>query len=156
MIVMDGGYASQIGSPIEVYRKPATKFVAGFIGAPPMNFLDVQLDSEGSHALLPGKEALSLETPLADYAGKAVTLGIRPEHIHVHEESDEAQHLNVDYVETLGADTLIHGHFGEDQTKLTIRLQDIHFLETGQRIPISIPSNRIHLFDPQTELRIGD
>ena len=87
MIVMNGGVADQIGRPLEVYGNPATEFVGGFIGSPPMNFLDTALGDS-----LP--------------AG-AARLGVRPEHMRITEEAPQTRGT-VLYAEALGAETLVH------------------------------------------------
>ena len=70
-----------IGSPLDVYERPATRFVAGFIGSPAMNFLTARLRSDGTSIEIPGGIHIPLESGgLPDYDGKQVTLGIRPEH----------------------------------------------------------------------------
>src|ERR1051326_8440210 len=86
MIVMNAGRAEQIGAPLEVYARPATTFVAGFIGSPPMN-------------LIPEERS-----------GRPVLFGIRPEHLEPCSESQAQLVLEVDLVEPLGADTLVYGH----------------------------------------------
>ena len=79
LIVMDNGYAAQIGSPLEVYEHPATQFVAGFIGSPAMNFMDAHLISDGKSVEMPGDICLPLTSAVAaGYGGKEVVLGIRP------------------------------------------------------------------------------
>jgi sn-glycerol 3-phosphate transport system ATP-binding protein len=97
MIVMNAGRADQIGAPLEVYANPATEFVAGFIGSPPMNFLPA--------ALAP------------DAPADARTLGIRPEHLRIAAIGTQAQ---VIYSEALGAETLVHADLAEG-TRATVR-----------------------------------
>ena len=81
LIVMDNGYAAQIGSPIEVYERTATKFVAGFIGSPAMNFLHVRLSPDGDAVELPGDIKLPLANGrIPEHGGREVIMGIRPEH----------------------------------------------------------------------------
>jgi sn-glycerol 3-phosphate transport system ATP-binding protein len=155
LIVMDNGYAAQIGTPLDVYEKPASKFVAGFIGSPAMNFLEVNLDPDGGSIQLPGDARLSLEdgnTP--QYGGKSVTLGIRPEHFQLTNEKNGVLHLGVDHVEQLGADTLVHGHIGEDESFLTVRLTGVQQFEKNTVLPLLVPSDKMHLFDRETGNRI--
>jgi sn-glycerol 3-phosphate transport system ATP-binding protein len=64
-------------------------------------------------------------------------------------------HLNVDHVEVLGADTLVYGHFGEDKTRLTVRLPGIHHFEKNTIIPLVVSSKNMHIFDKESEKRIG-
>ena len=155
LIVMDNGYAAQVGSPLEVYERPATIFVAGFIGSPAMNFMDVQLSSDGKSVELNGGTHLPLQNEgMHSHAGQTVTLGIRPEHFELSEEGAGRLTLSVDYAEVLGADTLVHGHFVEDETLLTIRLPAIHHFEKKTRLPLSVLSKNLHVFDKESGNRI--
>ncbi len=156
LIVMDNGYAAQIGSPLEVYERPATKFVAGFIGSPAMNFLDVRLNPVGDTVEFPGGVRLPLANgSLPAHGGREVVMGIRPEHFELAEEKAAALHLKVDHVEHLGADTLVHGHFGENKDLLTLRLADIRPFKKNTMLPLVLSPAKIHLFDKKTGIRIG-
>ena len=156
LIVMDKGYAAQIGSPLEVYEHPATQFVAGFIGSPAMNFFQVRLNPDGDSVKLPG----DVELPLANgripnHGGKEVIMGIRPEHFELTEEDAATLQLKVNHTELLGADTLVHGHFSENKTSLTLRLTDIQHFRKHTILPLIVPPQKIHLFDMETGNRIG-
>jgi sn-glycerol 3-phosphate transport system ATP-binding protein len=155
LIVMDNGYAAQIGSPLDVYEHPATRFVAGFIGSPAMNFLDVRLSPGGEAVELPG----DIKLPLAnghnpEHGGKEVVMGIRPEHFELADKEAATLHLKVDHVELLGADTLVHGHYDENKTLLTLRLTDIQHFKKNTILPLIVPPQKIHLFDRETGNRI--
>ncbi len=157
LIVMDNGYAAQIGSPLDVYEKPATRFVAGFIGSPAMNFLNARMADNGRHIELSDGIRLPVNgDEFSDYKGQEVTLGIRPEHFEIADEKQGDLNLNVDHVEVLGADTLVHAHFGEDNTLLTVRLPDVHHFVKNAVLPLEIPSQKLHLFDMKTGDRIGN
>jgi sn-glycerol 3-phosphate transport system ATP-binding protein len=157
LIVMDNGYAAQIGSPLDVYEKPATRFVAGFIVSPAMNFLNVRPIDNGQRIELSGGISLPVNSgDLSDYKGQEVTLGIRPEHFELAEEKQGDLKLNVDHIEVLGADTLVHGHFREDNTLLTVRLPDVHHFAKNTILPIEVPPQKLHLFDKQSGDRIGN
>ncbi len=156
LIVMDNGYAAQIGSPLDVYEHPATRFVAGFIGSPAMNFLNVRLSPGGDAVELPG----GIELPFAnghipEHGGKEVIMGIRPEHFELAEKDAATFYLKVDHAELLGADTLVHGHFSENKTLLTLRLTDIQHFKKHTILPLIVPPQKIHLFDLETGNRIG-
>jgi sn-glycerol 3-phosphate transport system ATP-binding protein len=156
LVVMDSGHAAQIGSPLEVYERPATLFVAGFIGSPAMNFIEAQFDMEGSTAVLPGEFRIPLNGPgFKARAGKKVILGVRPEHLELGRgPTTDGLKLTVEQVELLGADTLVHGSFGAEKHRVTLRLPDVQRFEKRKAIPLSIPPNKIHLFDPETKMRI--
>jgi len=155
IIVMDDGYAAQIGSPLEIYERPATRFVAGFIGSPAMNFLPVPLSADGQWAELPGATRLPLQNGgIPSHGGQEVILGIRPEHCDLAGERAGMMHLNVDHVEILGADTLVYGHFGEDKTRLTVRLPAVYHFERSTTLPLIVSSKNMHIFDKESGKRV--
>jgi sn-glycerol 3-phosphate transport system ATP-binding protein len=154
LVVMDNGYAAQIGSPLEIYERPATIFVAGFIGSPAMNFLEADVSADGKAVVLPGTVRIPLNgSGLPDWAGKKVILGVRPEHLELNGLREGGIQLRVDHVELLGADTLVHGRSGG--ISLTVRLPDVHRIEKKATIALSVPPAKLHLFDPDTKKRIA-
>ena len=156
LIVMHDGYAAQIGTPLDIYEHPATKFVAGFIGSPAMNFLNARLSPSGESVEIPGNIKLPLAAgSLPEHAGREVILGVRPEHFEPAREDSATLHLTVDHVELLGADTLVYGHFAEDKTLSTLRLSDVQHLDKNTKLPLTVPPQKIHLFDGETGDRIG-
>jgi sn-glycerol 3-phosphate transport system ATP-binding protein len=153
LVVMDNGYAAQIGSPLEIYERPASVFVAGFIGSPAMNFLEADVSSDGKAVGIPGAVRIPLSGGgLPACAGKKVILGVRPEHLELNGHRKGGIHLTVDHVELLGADTLVHGRSGG--IALTVRLPDVHRIEKHATIAVSVPPEKLHLFDPDTKKRI--
>ncbi|HTD06110.1 sn-glycerol-3-phosphate import ATP-binding protein UgpC [Undibacterium sp.] len=151
MIVMNAGRAEQIGTPAEVYGTPATTFVAGFIGSPPMNLLRGKVGADGRHMQI-GDASVSL--PLlqdgADkLANRALILGIRPEHLLL---GMPGLPLDVEMVEALGADLLVHGVCGGEQ--LVIRTPTGTAVEVGQRITAGFAAKTMHWFDPATSRRL--
>ncbi len=127
MMVMNAGRAEQIGAPLEVYAKPATTFVASFIGSPPMNLMPARLN------------------------GREVLLGVRPEHLEPCGESDAAFVAAVDLVEPLGADTLAHGSV--DGARIVVRLTGAQRVSEG-RLPLRFDPARRHYFDAASGTRI--
>jgi len=157
LIVMDNGYATQVGTPLEIYQRPATRFVAGFIGSPGMNFLPVPLSTDGQWAELPGNNRLPLQNGgIPSHVGQEVILGIRPEHCNLAGERTGMMNLNVDHVEILGADTLVYGHFGENKARLTIRLPAQHHFGKNTIIPLVVSSKNMHIFDKKSGKRVGE
>ena len=153
LVVMDNGYAAQIGSPLEVYERPATVFVAGFIGSPAMNFLEAKVSEDGLSLVLPGTVRIPLNgAGLLVRAGKKVILGVRPEHLEPNGNREGGIQLAVDHVELLGADTLVHGRSGA--LLLTIRMSGVHRIEKHATIVLYAPPEKLHLFDPDTKKRI--
>lgn len=157
LIVMNDGYVAQIGTPLEVYERPASRFVAGFIGSPAMNFLAARLSANGSRVEI--SPAVHLPLPgstMEATGGSEVTLGIRPEHFEVVEKGKAMLHLKVEYLEILGADTLVHGCIGDDQScMLTVRIPETRRFERHSILPLSVPSHQFHLFDPESGNRIS-
>ena len=157
LIILEDGHVQQIGSPLEVYERPATRFVAGFIGSPAMNFFEAQLSNDGLAVELAGSDTLPLSNSgLPDLGRQEIILGIRPEHFKLTDEGAGKMHTTVDHVETLGADTLVHGHIGGNGASLTIRLPDIHHFKKGTALPLTFPAEKLHLFDKDSGNRIED
>ncbi|TCS64172.1 sn-glycerol-3-phosphate import ATP-binding protein UgpC [Varunaivibrio sulfuroxidans] len=159
LMVMNAGIVEQIGTPIELYAKPATPFVASFIGSPAMNLIDVKLDAESAHILLPDGQTLSTAGLTfangARYAGgDAVILGIRPEHLRLTDAERAQFHLHVATSELLGADTLLHGHFGREKTALTIRVSGIVRAKAGEIVGLDVGTENLHLFDNESGRRM--
>jgi sn-glycerol 3-phosphate transport system ATP-binding protein len=154
LLVLNDGFVEQLGTPIELYERPATVFVAGFIGSPPMNLLAARLAPEGKAVELPGGDRLPLaDGGLPDQGGRTVTLGMRPEHLETADGEANA-HLTVEVVEQLGADTLVHGHFGSDRTDLTVRLPGVRHLQVGEVLPLAVTPEHLHVFDSETGARL--
>jgi sn-glycerol 3-phosphate transport system ATP-binding protein len=95
----------------------------------------------------------SLPQAAAADAGREITLGIRPEHVELARERPMFS-LNVDFVEALGADTLVHGHLGANAA-LTVRLPGITRVAAGDVVPLTVAPERLHLFDARTGARIN-
>ena len=154
ILVMNHGVAEQIGTPLEVYQRPASLFVAGFIGSPPMNVLDGRIDDRGEAVLLrggqPGTLRLPLPRPRPTDAGRPVKLGIRPEHLAA---AAEGFSIEVELVEALGADTVVYGRLPGGET-LLVRMAGLPSCHTGDRLAVAPPADALHLFDAVTGRRI--
>jgi sn-glycerol 3-phosphate transport system ATP-binding protein len=157
LIVMNAGYAEQIDTPMAVYRRPATLFVAGFIGSPAMNFLAAEIAGDGVTAILAGGARLPLPGEgLPSLAGRAVTLGVRPEHLHPAAEDAATFRAEVQLVETLGADSLAHGSLAGNGEALTVRLPGGVQLREGQPLLLAADPGELHFFDPENGRRLAD
>ena len=152
LIVMNGGRVEQNGTPMQVYSRPATTFVAGFIGSPPMNMVDGRLDGAGAAVAVAGG-TVPLTAPIAGSANRPVRVGIRPEHMHVSATSSFA--VAVDLVEALGADTLVHGRLGDAGGLLTLRLPGNARVVAGDRLPVGISPDDVHVFDAESGARLS-
>jgi len=146
LIVMNGGRIEQIGTPEIVYGRPATTFVAGFIGSPPMNLLPGQAD--GSRFDVGG---VKLPLPGAAPRAGALTLGARPEHASLH--SGGAWPLKVELLEMLGAERLVYGRLGE--AGFTVRLDaTLPAPRPGDTVNLQVPPEHLHWFDSSTGQRV--
>ncbi|RJL22647.1 ABC transporter ATP-binding protein [Paracoccus siganidrum] len=152
IVVMKSGQIQQVGTPEEVYDNPVNVFVASFIGAPSMNFLPARIEGDRL-ALADGGETLplALMAEAAPAAGE-VLLGIRPEHFQI---VPEGQGLSavIDLVEPLGSDTLIHCALAGQRVIARVS-PDIRPV-AGQRISLTSIAGKAHLFDPDSQTRIG-
>ena len=128
MIVMNAGRAEQIGAPLEVYARPATTFVASFIGSPPMNLIPQERD------------------------GRQVLFGIRPEHLEPCAEPEAKLVAEIDLIEPLGADTLVYGHLAGG-ARFAARLHGSRVARIG-RLPLRYDPAQAHYFDPGSGKRI--
>ena len=131
MIVMNAGRAEQIGAPLEVYARPATTFVAGFIGSPPMNLVPEERD------------------------GRNVFFGIRPEHLEPCSEARAKLTVEIDLVEPLGADTLVYGRLGSNGgARIAARLNSSSVEARAGRLPLFYRPEDVHYFDAGTGMRL--
>lgn len=155
MIVMDNGYAVQIGTPLEIYEQPATRFVAGFIGSPAMNFLSARLSADGKQVELHGDIRIPIQNGgFSNHGGKEIILGIRPEHFGLAESKTAIMHLNMDHIEILGSDTLVYGHLGEDKALLTLRLPAVYHFKRNTELHLIVSPKNLHFFDKENGKRI--
>src|SRR5262245_2558721 len=147
LIVMNAGHMEQIGTPEEVYARPATTFVAGFIGSPPMNLLrgvanGTAFTVDGATLPLPGA---------APRAGDAM-LGLRPEHTELRDGA-AGWPLQVEMIEMLGAERLVHGRIGT--LPFTVRQDSTRPAPTiGAIVAMLAPAEHLHWFDAATQRRL--
>jgi len=157
--IVNRGALQQAGRPLEVYRHPANRFVAGFIGSPAMNFVDVTLQPEnGGFAI--AAEGFRLRLPaafapaLADRRDAALTFGVRPEDIVAHDPAlpPVAAHCletRVDVVETLGFEAFVHLACGPHTLVARMEMPS-QPLRVGQNLTVALKMDQTHLFDRET------
>ena len=157
MMVMNAGRAEQIGRPLEVYQRPATTFVAAFIGSPPMNLIPGRV-ADGGKALA-GNGEMRLRLPQARPAleGRSVLLGVRPEHFEICDPGAALLSPDIDFIELLGSDSLVYGHLGSDKAsaRVAARLHTSILAKEGH-LPLRFEDKHMHLFDPESGKRIED
>ncbi|MFZ6844532.1 ABC transporter ATP-binding protein [Undibacterium sp. RuTC16W] len=164
IVVFNAGKIEQVGTPLELYERPANLFVAGFLGAPKMNFLSAEVTAlNGTNAQLKLNDGTSLSLPMITSQvaiGDVVTLGVRAEQLTLPPivgASQEAPLLQIiiDFVEHLGDASVIYGHLANavhDQQNLSIKLSadlcaTLPALKSGSQIDVAMPLSRCHLFD---------
>nr|WP_232968562.1 sn-glycerol-3-phosphate ABC transporter ATP-binding protein UgpC [Pseudomonas putida] len=148
IIVLNGGRVEQVGSPRELYERPASRFVAGFLGSPKMNFLPARLHAPGETSLVDtpvlGMTALPFDSSdLA--AGTLLSLGIRPEHVSL-KAAEETAGIVVMGVEYLGSETYVHLETGQDEL-LICRCEVNAGWQAGDRVELQLDTDHLHLFD---------
>ena len=168
IIVMYQGKIEQIGTPLEVYRNSATRFVASFIGTPPTNFFTVKIEKSpgGFEAVHPAfRRALPrpLEEALAPYEGKNAALGIRPEFIAAEPVSGKPEKpeqkdgylcdTEIDFVEPQGSYSILITHIGEEEIKIVS--PDPGEIRARTKVSLSVRDGQAMLFDPLSGRRIG-
>ena len=160
IVVMNAGRIEQIGTPQDMYERPQSRFVAGFIGSPSMNFIPCRLiDSTGRLAVkIEGGPALPVPPFLTDryraYSGKEMVLGIRPEHCgeyRPHEENSGMAEFQagVEVVEPLGMDTMIHFKFGSRQ--ISSLVDPYAAKDPGETMHFMMDMRKMHLIDPKND-----
>jgi sn-glycerol 3-phosphate transport system ATP-binding protein len=148
MIVMNAGRMEQIGTPEAVYQRPATTFVAGFIGSPPMNLLKGIADGARFSV---GGTALSL--PGSAPRGGELILGLRPEHTALNRNGAAGWPLRVEMIEMLGAERLVYGRIGD--SLFTVRVDGMVAPPAlGDAVSLQMAPEHLHWFDPATSRRV--
>jgi multiple sugar transport system ATP-binding protein len=162
VVVMRDGFVQQVGTPLQIYSRPVSRFVAGFIGSPAMNFIEVGVEGQGDGVLVRA-EGLRLGVPagrraaLARYAGRQVTLGVRPEHITLLDgqaPGGAAAQGRIEVTEQLGSELLADVLIGEASLVVS-RVDPEASLERGQPVGLAFNAARLHFFDPDSGAAIG-
>jgi len=159
--VMSEGLLMQVGTPQTLYDSPANRFVAGFIGSPSMNFIDVTLEGTGADARLTGAGEWVVPLPrrlaesVAAQGVRKIIAGFRPEHLEIGEAGSDAATFQgkADVVEYLGNEELLH---------VTAANQDIvaivdssHRVKPGDILTLALPMEKLHLFDAESGLSLA-
>ena len=170
IVIMKEGVIQQVGKPMELYDHPVNKFVAGFVGAPTMNFIECEVEKEFDKTVLlfattgPVKKVYPAgrneEILRKEYLGKRVTLGIRPEDIYEYEEAKASGFAKnsagiretVVTREMLGAEVFLY--FDEQHRTHAVRLEPSNQTKVGETVDLYFDPNRIHIFDTETEENI--
>jgi multiple sugar transport system ATP-binding protein len=160
VVVMNGGSIEQIATPQDLYHRPRTHFVAGFIGSPAMNFIRCRIEQNGAGLRVRISDKISLPMPAArssryqSLVGKDLILGLRPEHITEPRRSDRDQNcefeINLDVVEPMGMETMVF--FTVDGQEICGRVEPGSAAGPGEKMRLYANMDHMHLIDPQTDL----
>jgi multiple sugar transport system ATP-binding protein len=158
VVVMNGGRIEQIGTPQELYHSPRTRFVAGFIGSPAMNFMPCRIQQNGSGMEVRISDAIALPVPPAkaaryrDASARDVLLGLRPEHITETRPNGNGGAatfpVTLDVVEPMGMETMVY--FTIDGTELCGRVEPTSAGNAGAVMPLQANMEHMHLIDAKT------
>ncbi len=162
IVVMRDGRVQQIAAPLPLYERPANRFVAGFIGTPPMNFIDGRMEALDASLVFEGPGAIRLPIPadrqpsLDAYRGRRVTLGLRPEDIGSSSagQSPDAPRVRatVDIVEPIGSECYLHLRIAD--TGIVCRVDAHTSFRAGQTADFAVALEKAHFFDSTTDDRI--
>jgi len=155
IVAMNGGIVQQVGSPLDLYDRPANLFVAGFIGSPAMNMFEAVYRANGAGPAIETASGtrIPLDRPYQVMDGARVTVGIRPEHIPVGAPGEGGIPSSVELVEPTGFGTILHVRpFGTDLKAFTLNRAPTAI---GDPVTIRLPAERLHLFDVQDGRRLS-
>jgi multiple sugar transport system ATP-binding protein len=161
--IMNQGQIQQVAAPLELYNHPANRFVAEFIGSPPMNFIPVEFHAPQviTHSQFRLTLPETWASALQKYDGRTLILGIRPEHLSVSLPATKNLPVEVDLVENLGNDTYLAVKLVEPNSQTTytsnylqVRVPPDRTVRVGEQLWLSLTPDKIHFFDPETDLAI--
>ncbi|MGI9385778.1 MAG: ABC transporter ATP-binding protein [Methyloligellaceae bacterium] len=160
IVVMNDGLIDQVGTPQEMYDRPATRFVAGFIGSPAMNFIPCRIAANSDDLKIELGDGISLSVPAerreryGGAVGREMIFGIRPEHVtekRAHTSGDQVDfEAGVEVLEPMGIDTMVFFSIGA--TEVCARSQPRAVSSVGEAMPFTIDMGQMHLIDPETDL----
>ena len=151
--VLKDGILQQVGTPRDLYANPANVFVAGFIGSPAMNLMELHTSDQGVHF---GNHLVPIPRQQLAAAGAELVVGVRPEDISVSEQSNDGLPVMVDLVEELGADGYLYGHADVEgkRVDLVARVDGRTHASLGDTVYITPDPSHLHVFDKQSGLRV--
>ena len=160
IVVMKDGNIMQVDDAKTLYNHPNNLFVAGFIGAPQMNFINAKLEKSGEKWIAEfEKYKLELSNNISykindSYNGKEVIIGIRPENILLHKEKISESYIEaiIDVIEMVGSESYLYSNIGE--TQITIRINSNDDFKRDEKVYMELDMNKMHIFDKETEENI--
>jgi len=158
IVVLKDGIIHQVAPPLELYRSPADRFVAGFIGSPPMNFIEGKIvEEDGSLYFDEGAFRFKVideqAKELAGRTGREIVCGVRPEDLHLAEEFDSTDpekqfEALTEEVEPLGSEMYVY--FTAGDSRLVAKVVAVRYVKVGEKIPLVIDTEKVHFFDPES------
>jgi len=150
IVVLNGGRVEQIGAPLELYDRPANRFVATFLGSPAMNLVEGKIDGSCARLVLPDGHSARIGSAPAAWTGRKVLLGIRPEAVRIDPEAGLS--CLVSLVEPTGSETHLIAHAG--QTEIVAVLKERSQIHEGDSVKLSFDAAQAHFFDPDSGERL--
>jgi len=157
IVVMSKGLVQQVGTPKELYNAPINRYVAGFIGSPSMNFLRVHIDADGTASAGENLRLFVLKERAGAAAKKGIKdawVGIRPEHLVIVRDSESSARNvikgTVEVVEPQGATSILQINIGQEKNNIA-QINEQWGREAGENLTLTVASDLIHLFDPNTD-----
>jgi multiple sugar transport system ATP-binding protein len=149
IVILNGGHVEQVGPPLEVYHRPRTIFAAGFLGSPRRNFLKgevAEVTGDGLVVNLTGGGTVKSKVKDGARAGDSVTVGVRPEHLHITVGDKGPLSANVLLVEDLGDHSILHLDRETDVGRVLAKVEKVPATE-GQKVSFEFPPEEVHIFD---------
>jgi multiple sugar transport system ATP-binding protein len=166
IVVMLDGLVQQVDTPLQLFNHPVNKFVAGFIGSPPMNFIDAELVQQGD-GLWVDADSFKVQLPAhrapayVDYAGRPITFGVRPTDMYdsalspvVAPTPENTISVEVEVIEPMGAESILYVASGQDA--LVASVDSATTAKERAKLNLVLDMNRAHIFDRDTEQAVGE
>ena len=150
IVVLNAGCVEQIGAPLDLYDRPANRFVATFLGSPAMNLIEGTL-ADGPRLVLPDGHTASIGSPPTGWTGRKVIFGVRPEDVRLN--PDAGLPCVVSLVEPTGSETHLIAHAG--QTEIVAVLKERLRIHEGETIRLTLDAAQAHFFDPDSGRRLA-
>ena len=150
IVVLKDGRIEQVGTPMELYRRPGNLFVAQFIGSPAMNILPAKIDKTGKTTEVTVTGGNKVSVPIATPAaaqGQTISFGVRPEDLRVAKGKDVLFEGTVDYIEQLGEVQLVYVNIGRADQPLTAKLPGNAKIARGEKLALNADGGDLHIFD---------
>ena len=144
IVVLNEGYVAQAGAPLDLYNNPNDTFVAGFIGSPKMNFMNVKAVNKDNEIILKS-ESLNIKSSVDVDVNQDYTLGIRPEHIYICEKEESDLEVTVDYSEQLGSETYFYCN-ADNTSQLIVHQTGQYKVIKGDKLFLRLDHSAMHLF----------